>query len=113
MAASTALMTAISARRTFYHLGNQSTIPDAKIEELIKDTLRHVPSAFNTQTTRIVLLLNDEHRKLWTFTTEAMKGMVPEDQIAATEERMGGFKAAHGTVILSPAIHHFLGEKVD
>jgi uncharacterized protein len=98
MASSKALMSAVLARRTFYQLGNKSTIPASKIQELIKDTILHVPSSFNAQSTRIVLLLNNEHRKLWAFTKEILKAVVPEEHLAASEQRIGGFGAACGTV---------------
>lgn len=98
MASSKALMSAILARRTFYQLENKSVIPNSKIQELVKDTILHVPSSFNAQSTRIVLLLNNEHRKLWKFTNDVLKAVVPEEHRAASEERINGFGAAYGTV---------------
>ena len=46
-----------------------------------------------------VLLLGDEHKKLWDITLNVLKGIVPEDQFPATEGRIKGFAAGHGTVL--------------
>ena len=48
---------AIQHRRTHYGIGNNSPISDNEIHEIIKTAVTHVPSAFNSQSTRIVLLL--------------------------------------------------------
>ncbi|KAL1967337.1 hypothetical protein VTN77DRAFT_3383 [Rasamsonia byssochlamydoides] len=40
------------ARRTYYKLGKKSPVPDSKIEELVKTATLHMPSSFNTQSTR-------------------------------------------------------------
>ena len=56
---------AIQHRRTHYGIGNNSPISDNEIHEIIKTAVTHVPSAFNSQSTRIVLLLGESHKKLW------------------------------------------------
>ena len=57
---------AIQHRRTHYGIGNNSPISDNEIHEIIKTAVTHVPSAFNSQSTRIVLLLGESHKKLLT-----------------------------------------------
>ncbi len=52
------------ARRSIYALTKASSISNSRIEEIIKTTLQNVPSAFNTQTTRVVLLLAGDHKRL-------------------------------------------------
>ena len=56
---------AIQHRRTHYGIGNNSPISDNEIHEIIKTAVTHVPSAFNSQSTRIVLLQGESHKKLW------------------------------------------------
>ena len=51
---------AIETRRTIYNLEKTISISDEELEELIAHAVKHVPSAFNSQSTRIVLLLNDK-----------------------------------------------------
>lgn len=58
------------------------------------------PSAFNAQGTRIVVITDEQHDALWEKTTEILRGMVPAEAFKSTEDRMNGFKAAKGTVLL-------------
>ena len=56
---------AIETRRTIYNLEKTISISDEELEELIAHAVKHVPSAFNSQSTRIVLLLNDKNEQFW------------------------------------------------
>ena len=44
-------------------------------------TVRHVPSAFNSQSTRVVLLLGESHKKLWQIVKDALKKIVPAGSV--------------------------------
>ncbi|KAG9230416.1 Nitroreductase-like protein [Amylocarpus encephaloides] len=96
---STSFLETVKSRRTIYQLSKSSPISDAKIQEIISQAILHVPSSFNSQSTRIVLLVKEEHDKLWEITKEILKAIVPADGWAATEGRLNGFKAAYGTVL--------------
>ena len=50
---------AIQLRRSNYSLTNKSPVSDKEIEDLIQFAVKHVPSAYNSQSTRILLLLNE------------------------------------------------------
>ena len=41
--------TAVKQRRTCYALSKETTIPDERIQELIKNAVKYTPSAFNSQ----------------------------------------------------------------
>ena len=47
---------ALRHRRSYYALAPESPIDDARIEEIVRFAIKHVPSAFNSQSTRAVLL---------------------------------------------------------
>ncbi|BCU52778.1 hypothetical protein JCM2421_15500 [Staphylococcus auricularis] len=64
---------AVEARRSIYDLEKEVSISDDEIKSIIEHTVKHVPSAFNSQSTRIVLLLNDNHEKFWDITKEELK----------------------------------------
>lgn len=98
MSSSTQFLETIKARRTYYALKKESTIPDAKIQEIIKEVVLHVPSSFNSQTTRVILLVKEEHDKLWEIVKDVIKAIVPADAWPASEQRLNGFKAGYGTV---------------
>jgi predicted oxidoreductase (fatty acid repression mutant protein) len=91
-------------RRTIYKLGKNSPVPDAKIEELVNAAILHVPSAFNTQSTRLVVLLHDQHERLWDIAIEAFEVLVKEGKVPRevmekqTVPKLNGFKGAYGTV---------------
>ena len=98
MSSSKSLFETVKNRRTYYALSNESTISDARIQEIVKDAVLHTPSAFNSQTSRVVLLLGDEHKKMWDLTTEVYKQSLPEDKFNHANQRFQMFKGAYGTV---------------
>jgi len=89
----------IKNRRTYYQLSASSPIPDSKITEIVSEALRHSPSSFNSQSTRVVVLFKEEHVKLWDIAKEALKAIVSEEQWPASEARLNGFQAGYGTVL--------------
>ncbi|WP_159886946.1 nitroreductase family protein [Paenibacillus puerhi] len=91
--------TAVKGRRSVYTLGKESTISDERIQEIVAEAVKHTPSAFNSQSTRLVLLLGEQHNKLWDITTSTLKAIVPADQFESTQQKMDGFRGAYGTVL--------------
>lgn len=91
---------AFEQRRTYYSISNRSPISDKEIQEIIEFVLTNVPSAFNSQSTRIVLLLGDQHKKLWQIVKDALKKIVPEKDFPVTESKIdGSFASGYGTVL--------------
>ncbi|KAI5796521.1 Nitroreductase-like protein [Geopyxis carbonaria] len=96
---SAAFFEALKNRRTIYTLGKESTIPDEKVVEIVKNAVLHTPSSFNSQTTRAVVLFGAHHDKLWSIVLSTLKAIVPAENFPATEGRIAGFAAAYGTVL--------------
>lgn len=92
------LLEAVESRRTYYQLTNESTVPDARIRELVAHAVRHVPSSFNSQTTRLVVVLKEKHEELWDAIMEVYKVQLPADKFEHAKGRMVGFRKAYGTV---------------
>lgn len=92
-------LTAVAERRTYYEISKASTISDEKIIKIIEHAVKHTPSAFNSQSARIVLLLGDNHDKLWEITKAALKNVVPIAQFTETEKKINSFRAGYGTVL--------------
>lgn len=91
---------ALEQRRSYYSITNQSPISDEEIEKLVDFAVTHVPSAFNSQSTRVVLLLGESHRTLWGIVKNALKKIVPEEAFKNTEAKIdGSFACGHGTVL--------------
>jgi len=97
---------AVKSRRTYYALKASSPIPDSRIQELVRTTVLEAPSSFNSQSTRLVVLLKAEHEKLWDATKEILRTIVPADKFAPTEKRIEGFRNAYGTILFfeDPAV---------
>jgi hypothetical protein len=88
----------VKTRRTYYQLNNKAPIPDSEIIELARETVLHVPSSFNSQSARLVVLLKKDHERFWDLVAAALKPLVPADQFPKTEQKLNGFKAGYGTV---------------
>lgn len=92
-------LTAVADRRTFYGISNEAVISDDRIKEILEHALKYTPSAFNSQSARIVLLLGSQHDKLWDMTKESLRKIVPADQFSSTEDKINSFKNGYGTVL--------------
>ena len=91
---------ALRHRRTYYHITDSSPISDEQIKEIIDFAVMNVPSAFNSQSTRIVLLLGKNHKKLWEITKETLKRLVSAEVFKGTEAKIDGSLAAgYGTIL--------------
>ncbi|KAK0674056.1 Nitroreductase-like protein [Cercophora samala] len=94
-----AFLSYVKARRTIYTLNKDLPVPTDRVQEIVKEALLHVPSSFNSQSNRVLVLLGAEHDKFWDLTTSILKSIVPEASFASTAARMAGFKAGAGTVL--------------
>lgn len=100
MSSSAPFLDAVKARRTHYALSSESPIPDSKIHEIVNTAVKNVPSSFNSQSTRVVVLLGAEHQKLWgDIVKPAVKAVAPADAWPASEQRLSGFQAGYGTIL--------------
>lgn len=89
-------------RRTIYALTNESTISDDRLEELLTNVVLHTPSPFNSQTSRLVVLLKDEHHKLWDIAYEVASSTVPPEVFDKVyKPRIAMFRGAFGTVSIA------------
>lgn len=92
-------LTAVADRRTFYGISKGTAVSDDRIKEVIEHAVKNTPSAFNSQSARVVLLLGNHHDRLWDITKEALRKVVPADQFSSTEEKINSFKSGYGTVL--------------
>ncbi|MBO1198329.1 nitroreductase family protein [Staphylococcus simiae] len=91
---------AMEARRSVYNLKETLSISDNELEELIAHAVKHVPSAFNSQSTRIVLLLNDNKDKFWENAKGILKEAMGEDRdFEPTRQKLDNFKHSYGTIL--------------
>jgi hypothetical protein len=93
------LLQPFQSRRTFYALEASSTISDDKINEIVHAVVKHTPSSFNSQSTRVLVLLANEHKKLWEeIVKPAVKAVAPPEAWEGSEKKLTGFANAYGSV---------------
>lgn len=94
------LKDALRNRRTYYSISNKSLISDSEIEEIVNFAVTHTPSAFNSQSTRVVLLLGENHKKFWEVVKATLKKRVSPEAFPATETKINtSFASGYGTVL--------------
>lgn len=89
----------IKKRRTIYAIGKNVTLDNAKVESVIKEAVRQSPSAFNSQTSRVVTLFGQSHEKFWTIVLETLRKIVPAEAFQGTSDKINSFKSGHATVL--------------
>ncbi|MDF2542953.1 MAG: hypothetical protein K0S47_2671 [Herbinix sp.] len=90
---------AIENRRSFYVISKESPITDDEIKNIVEHAVKYVPSSFNSQSARAVVLLGEQHDKLWDITRETLRPIVPEESFGSTNEKMNAFQNGYGTVL--------------
>lgn len=89
----------IKQRRTIYAVGKNVALTPEQIESVIKEAVNHSPSAFNSQTSRIVTLFGDSHLQFWNIVRETLRKIVPEAAFEGTNAKINSFAAGYGTVL--------------
>ncbi|KAJ7505448.1 nitroreductase [Mycena galericulata] len=96
---SDAYLQAITVRRTNYAITNKSTIPDEKLEAIVKHAVLHSPTSFNIQSSRAVLVIGAANTKLWNLISEsALKGL-EGDAKTGYEAKLNAFGGGYGSVL--------------
>lgn len=91
--------TAFKERRSYYGINKEITISEDRIKEMVEFAVKYTPSAFNSQTARLVVLTEKAHDKLWDITTETLRKVVGDGDFTGTQQKMDSFKAGYGTVL--------------
>lgn len=93
------LQQAFDERRSIYALGNELPVEPQAIVNMAERVLLHTPSAFNSQSSRLVVLFGAEHQKLWDIAEEKLRAAVGDGDFSGTKQKLDGFRAAAGTVL--------------
>ncbi len=90
---------AILNRRTIYNIDSNVTVAPETIISTIEHLTREVPSSFNNQSARVVVLFSKHHDKVWNIVMETLRKLVPPENFPTTEAKVNGFAAGYGTVL--------------
>ncbi|UOP04533.2 nitroreductase family protein [Conchiformibius kuhniae] len=94
-----ALQQVAETRRSVYALNKELPLAPSEIVHMAEHAVKHTPSAFHSQSARVVVLFGTEHEKLWDITAAELQKIVPADKFAATAAKLDGFKAAAGSIL--------------
>lgn len=86
-------------RRSIYNLGDNLTPNSLKIEKILQTALKYCPSAFNSQSGRIILLQQNAHLKFWKITANKLQTTITPQQFIKTKQKIESFAAAKGTIL--------------
>lgn len=92
-------LSAVKKRRSYYGISKDRVATDERILELVHEAVKYTPSAFNSQSARVVVLLGSHHDKLWNMTKETLRKIVPAENFSSTEEKMNSFGNGYGTIL--------------
>ncbi|KAF2672873.1 Nitroreductase [Microthyrium microscopicum] len=99
MAEKLSFLDAVRNRRTYYALNKDAPVSDTRIQEILKEAVLNVPSSFNSQSARLLVLLGKDHDEFWDIVLEALEGVTPADKFESTKGRIAGFKGAYGSIL--------------
>ncbi|MCF7923603.1 MAG: nitroreductase family protein [Candidatus Izimaplasma sp.] len=89
----------LKRRRSNYSITDKINISDNELTEFLEEIIKYTPSAFNSQSQRAVLLLDEKHKLFWNQLIEIMSNILKGEQFEKTKVKINGFKAGYGTIL--------------
>ena len=91
---------AIKTRRSYYSISNEQVTSNQRICELVSEAVIWLPTAFNSQSSRVVILLGKNHEKLWDMVKDILQKIVPAEAFQATEKKIdNSFRSGYGSLL--------------
>lgn len=87
-------------RRSIYALGDNLSQTPEEIFDLVKQTIKNSPTAFNSQTVQAVVLFGKSSDKVWEIVEDALRKIAKSpDAFEQTKSKIDSFKAGYGTIL--------------
>ena len=87
-------------RRSIYALGDNLSQTPEEIFDLVKQTIKNSPTAFNSLTVRAVVLFGKSSDKVWEIVEDALRKIAKSpDAFEQTKSKIDSFKAGYGTIL--------------
>lgn len=94
---------AVAARYSAYSLDDgieEAGVSFDDVVETVRRIASAVPSSYNSQTCRLIVLGGDDHRAFWSIVADVLRAKVDdEERFARTEAKLKGFSDAAGTIL--------------
>lgn len=89
----------VKNRRSQYAIGNNTDLTNEEIVERITEIVKDVPSASNSQTTRVAFVFGDKNVELWDHIFDVQKDVLQGDVWEMMSGVMQGAKGGVGTIL--------------
>ncbi|MBR5277523.1 MAG: nitroreductase family protein [Bacteroidaceae bacterium] len=90
----------LKKRRSHYLLSEDVVVSEEVLCESLRQLLLYLPSAYNSQSTRLVLLLGDAHKRLWNAVCDKIAMLVTPEAFAKSRAKIERcFASGLGTVL--------------
>lgn len=89
----------LAQRRTIYRIGKNVSQQPQALDQTIRQAVRLSPSAFNSQSSRVVNLFGQAHQDFWDMVKEKLRQIVPAENFQATSDKIDSFAAGFATVL--------------
>ncbi len=86
-------------RRSIYSLNDKSDLSQSEISKLVENCLKNAPSAFNSQSSRLIILYDSAYQKFWNQTLEILKPLTPPENFSQTSQKINSFQQGIGTIL--------------
>ena len=87
-------------RRSFYRLNRDVTVTDEELVKAVHFVVMHTPSAFNSPSSRLVLLLGESHERFWNIVCENISRVVSHSAFEKSRKKIEtSFANGYGTVL--------------
>lgn len=93
------LQQAFDERRTIYALGSDLPVEPQAIVNIAERVLLHTPSAFNSQSSRLVVVFAEQHKQVWDIAEDKLRIEVGDGDFSNSKQKIDSFRAAVGTVL--------------
>lgn len=96
---SDAVRSVLVKRRSIYALGKRKVADEKTVRDIVEYATKHVPSPFNSQSARVVILFGAESDRFWSIARDTLRKIVPPDAFPQTEAKLASFAAGLGTIL--------------
>lgn len=89
----------VEKRRSIYNLGKDVKLTKNEIVDLVENAVKYCPTAFNSQSARVVILFNDDYQKFWDMVEDKLKNIINGKDFSKTKEKLDAFRQGIGTIL--------------
>ena len=86
-------------RRSCYALTNTIPFTEEQLVSLVQTAVKYAPSAFNSSSSRVLVLLREKHHAFWRLTQNELQKIIPPEKFTPTAEKLAAFDKAFGTLL--------------